>query len=42
MKITGRIANPNVSLDTEKLALKGMGRPLEKTIDSVLKQKFRR
>ncbi len=42
LKITGRIANPNVSLDTEKLALKGMGRPLEKTIDSVLKQKFRR
>jgi hypothetical protein len=42
LKITGRIANPNVNLDTEKLAHKGMGRPLEKSIDSLLKQKFRR
>jgi hypothetical protein len=42
LKITGRIANPNVNLDTEKLAQKGLGRPLEKSIDSLLKQKFRR
>jgi uncharacterized protein involved in outer membrane biogenesis len=42
LKITGRIANPTVNLDTEKLAQKGMGRSLEKNLDSLLKQKFRR
>jgi hypothetical protein len=42
LKITGRIANPTVNLDTEKLAQKAMGRSLEKNLDSRLKQKFRR
>lgn len=42
LKITGRIANPAVNLDSEKLAQKGMGRSVEKNIDSMLKQKFRR
>lgn len=37
LKITGRIANPTVNLDTEKLAQKGMGRSLEKNLDSLLK-----
>ena len=42
LKITGRIANPTVNLDSEKLAQKGMGRSLEKNFDALLKQKFRR
>jgi hypothetical protein len=42
LKITGPIANPTVNLDSEKLAQKGMGRSLEKNLDSLLKQKFRR
>ncbi len=42
LKITGPVANPTVNLDAEKLAQKGMGRPLEKNLDSLLKQKFRR
>jgi hypothetical protein len=42
LKITGRIANPTVNLDTEKLAQKGMGRSSEKNLDTPLKQKFRR
>jgi uncharacterized protein involved in outer membrane biogenesis len=42
LKITGPAANPTVNLDTEKLAQKGMGRSLEKNLDSLLKQKFRR
>lgn len=42
LRITGRVANPNVNLDTEKLAQKGMSRSLEKNLDFLLKQKFRR
>jgi hypothetical protein len=42
LKITGPAANPAVNLDNEKLAQKGMGRSLEKNLDSLLKQKFRR
>ncbi len=42
LKITGPVTNPTVNLDTEKLAQKGMGRSLEKNLDSLLKQKFRR
>jgi len=42
LKITGPVANPTVNLDSEKLAQKGMGRSLEKNLDSLLKQMFRR
>ena len=42
LKITGRVGHPAVNLDAEKLAQKGMGRSLEKNLDSLLKQKFRR
>ena len=42
LKITGPVANPTVNLNTEKLAQKGMSRSLEKNLDSLLKQKFRR
>jgi AsmA protein len=42
LRITGRIADPTVNLDTDKLAQKGMSRSLEKSLGSFFKQKFQR
>lgn len=42
LKITGPVAKPNVNLDAEKLAEKGLSRSTEKTLSSLFKQKPQR
>ncbi|MGH7874376.1 MAG: AsmA family protein [Candidatus Binatia bacterium] len=42
LKITGRVENPSVSIDGEKMAQRGIAKSVEKSFGSFFKQLFRR